>query len=259
MDYLQQMTAAQKRLRSKVQNYQTALVQLPEGSLKANKNGSSYKYYQVIDKERRYLSQNEKQLIENLAKKKFLLAEIQDAEKEIKAIDSYFRNHKTESATDALLARENGISEILKSVVVPDDRRLLEWEAEDYAVYSAFPEHLVHRGPFGKMFRSKTEADIAFILTKKGIPYRYEWIQRINGTSYPIDFTTRHPKTGQMIFWEHFGRMDNINYSVKIGPKLMDFESAGIFPGVNLILTFESKQFPINSNQLEEIIEQWYF
>ena len=111
MDYIQQMTAARKRLTLKIQKYQNALDQLPEGSLRASKNGSSYKYYQVIGKERRYLPQSEKQLIGSLAKKRFLSAEILDAEKEIKAIDLFLRNHQTDSVTDMLLARENGIAE----------------------------------------------------------------------------------------------------------------------------------------------------
>ena len=259
MDYIQQMTAARKRLTLKIQKYQNALDQLPEGSLRANKNGSSYKYYQVIGKERRYLPQSEKQLIGSLAKKRFLSAEILDAEKEIKAIDLFLRNHQTDSVTDMLLARENGIAEALKDVVIPDDVRLQQWASEPYPTYDAFPQYLIHKGPFGRMYRSKTEADIAFLLVKKGIPFRYEWIQMINGTEYPIDFTIRHPKTGQMFFWEHLGLMDKGNYTIKLGSKFLDYESAGIFPGVNLILTFESKKFPINSNQLEEIIDHWFF
>ena len=109
------------------------------------------------------------------------------------------------------------------------------------------------------MYRSKTEADIAFLLTKYQIASRYEEVRTINGIEYPIDFTTRHPVTGKMIFWEHFGKMDDPAYTKKIGPKLLDYESAGIFPDINLILTFESKRFPMNSNQLDEIIQQWYF
>ena len=258
MDYLRLMEEERRRLSEKITKYSTAMASLPEGTLTMNKNGDYYKCYVYKNGVRQYLAKKDQAMIENLAKKKYLQAELTDCQKELWAIEQYLDNHQKVSCVDQLLKNESGIAELLKPLIIPEEDRYQRWALEDYPVYQGFPQNLVHEGPFGKMYRSKTEASIAFLLTKYCIPQRYECEHIINGTVYPIDFTTRHPQTGKFLYWEHFGKMDDPAYCMKIGPKLRDFESAGIFPDQNLIMTFESKQFPMNISQLEEIVRQWY-
>lgn len=258
MDFYSSALAEKSRLVSLTERYSKALDRLPEGSLSVTKNGDYVKNYLVKNGERIYLPASQKTLVEDLAKRKYLEAEVQDAQAEIHAIDYYLRHHKSFSYSEKLLHQDALISGLLSRLLLPDEERFQKWASEDYPKYDGFPEKLIHRGPFGQMFRSKTEADIAFLLTRYRIPYRYEMIREINGTVYPIDFTTRHPKDGSLIYWEHFGIIDKLAYAAKIGPMLNDYESAGIFPEINLILTFESRRFPINSTQLEEVIRRWY-
>ncbi|MBR3245213.1 MAG: hypothetical protein IKF90_21390 [Parasporobacterium sp.] len=258
MDINNVLIRKKRRLAAEEKKYSDVIQSLPDGRLEVGKNGDYYKYYSVKDGKRVYLPKSESERIECLAKKRYLQELRKDVQAEIKAIDYYLKYHQSDSSAKKLLASQNGVSAILKDLLVPEDETLRKWTSEEYQAYQGFPQMLVHRGPFGKMFRSKTEADIAYLLTKHRIPYRYEWEHLINGIYYPIDFTTRHPKTGQYVFWEHFGQMDKPSYVAKIGTKLLDFESAGIFPEVNLILTFESTRFPMNVNQLEETVEKWY-
>ncbi len=258
MDYYRLMKEEQKRLSAQEESYIRAIEKLPDGKLTTSRSGNYKKYYLIKDEKKQYISRAEESLINNLAKKRYLQAELKDISAEQKAIDLYLKNHKESSYAKDLLSREDGITEILKEILAPSDKKLQEWAEADYPAYKGFPQDLIHRGPFGKMYRSKTEANIAFLLTKNRIPQRYEWEHQINGIVYPIDFTIRHPKTGKYVFWEHFGKMDDPSYCMKIGPKLLDFESAGIFPDVNLIMTFESKKFPMNISQLEEIVQRWF-
>jgi hypothetical protein len=44
-------------------------------------------------------------------------------------------------------------------------------------------------------------------------------IQIQNVSIYP-DFTIRHPVTGEVYYWEHFGMMDNENYAHNVYSKL---------------------------------------
>ena len=80
----------------------------------------------------------------------------------------------------------------------------------------------------------------------------------INGITYHIDFTIRHPKTGETYYWEHFGMIDSESYNHRFAGKLADYESDGIFPGINLILTYESRKFPLSISMIDEIIEEWF-
>lgn len=258
MDYCRTLQQEKDRILQKLISLNTEIAKYPEGTLTTNKNGDYHKYYVLKNGKRKYISKDDNKLIEELAKKKYLMAEVKDLQNEINAINAYLNNYQEERYTKKLISKEDGVSEILKPLIMSKEQQLLKWETEEYPSFSGFPQGLIHQGPFGKKYRSKTEANIAFLLVKHHVPQRYEWERMINGTLYPIDFTTKHPKDGRLIFWEHFGRMDDASYCMKIGTKLRDFESAGIFPGINLIMTFESKRFPMNINQLEEIVEAWY-
>ena len=72
----------------------------------------------------------------------------------------------------------------------------------------------------GNTLRSKSETIIDMLLFQTRIPYRYE-CPIILGTHiiYP-DFTIRHPITGKIFYWEHFGQMDNSEYYPKACDKL---------------------------------------
>jgi len=258
MDLYRLLQEEKNRLELREDRYNKVIEKMPEGILTTNKNGSYSKFYVLKEGKRQYISQDNAQLIEALAKKKYLMAELKDIQTEVKAIELYLKHHKETTCVEKLLEKGDGISLLLESIVIPEEARLKEWAEQDYPAYKGFPQDLIHEGPFGKMYRSKTEANIAYLLVKNRIPNRYEWEHLINGTSYPIDFTIRHPKTGKYYYWEHFGKMDDPSYCMKIGPKLRDFESVGIFPDVNLIMTLESKQFPMNISQLEEIVNKWF-
>ena len=64
----------------------------------------------------------------------------------------------------------------------------------------------------GERVRSKSEVIIADILKNNGIPYRYEYPVLINRNIHP-DFCCLNVRTRKEYFWEHFGKMDDIEYA----------------------------------------------
>lgn len=82
-------------------------------------------------------------------------------------------------------------------------------------------------------------------------------IQIQNVSIYP-DFTIRHPVTGEVYYWEHFGMMDNENYAHNVYSKLQLYQSAGIIPSMQLLTTFETRQNPLDYEYVELLI-QYYF
>ena len=79
------------------------------------------------------------------------------------------------------------------------------------------------------------------------IPYRYEYPLKLKdlGIVYP-DFTLLKVATQEEIYWEHFGMMDNPAYCQKAIQKLHTYGRNGIYPGKNLIVTFETIQTPLD-------------
>ncbi|MGE9882258.1 hypothetical protein [Blautia obeum] len=62
--------------------------------------------------------------------------------------------------------------------------------------------------------RSKSEKIMADYFFRNGIEYKYEHPLYLNGFGivYP-DFTFLSRKTGEEIYWEHDGRMDDLVYA----------------------------------------------
>ena len=246
------------RLSSQICSLENAIERLPEGSLEFNKNGNRYRHYQSINKKRTYLPLSEQETIEALAKKKYLQKMLMDARNEKSAIGKYLKAHNDKDHAHDLLTHNPHLEELLSPLFAPLDEKLRNWASADYPSTAGHPEFLIHPGPGGKKYRSKSEAMIAYILYKYRIPFRYEWDKDINGITYHIDFTIRHPKTGEFFYWEHCGMMDRDSYAANIGTKLRDFEKVGIFPDRNLILTFESRQYPFEIGMAEEIVKKWF-
>jgi len=105
-------------------------------------------------------------------------------------------------------------------------------------------------------FRSKSEQIIGLVLEKHGILFEYERSIKANGIAYRPDFTIRHPQTGQLIYYEHMGMMDQPGYTESAVRKLMDYWCEGIQIGKNLILTFETRDEPLSVSQIEQLIKE---
>lgn len=115
--------------------------------------------------------------------------------------------------------------------------------------------------------RSKSECLIANFLYQRNITYRYEAAIELEGIDgfgnkyswkiYP-DFTILHPKTREIIIWEHFGMMDNAEYSRSALLKINNYINNGYIPGINLICTFESLDVNWNGSAINKLIHSLF-
>ena len=124
--------------------------------------------------------------------------------------------------------------------------------------WSVYLEHLKHETCTGEFVRSKSEEAIYNCLCRNQIPFRYECSLSLGDTIVYPDFTIMHPKTGELIYWEHFGMMDEPFYFQKTFPKLQLYASYGIIPSINFITTYETKRHPLSSEVIEKIIEHHF-
>ena len=120
------------------------------------------------------------------------------------------------------------------------------------------PEQLIHKTISGNFVRSKSEAFIAMLLHINRIPFRYECALQLGETTIFPDFTIRHPETGQIYYWEHFGLMDNPAYCKNAFSKLQLYVSGGIIPTIHLITTYETLENPLSSELVENIVQQYF-
>lgn len=133
-----------------------------------------------------------------------------------------------------------------------------KWCAEVYETNSSHPENLIHTTLAGHKVRSKSEVIIANLLYTNGIPYRYEAALILNEMTIYPDFTILHPTSQQLFYWEHFGMMDKNNYCDAACNKLKSYCYNGIYPSMQLITTYETGKVPIRSEQVQQIISQYF-
>ena len=140
----------------------------------------------------------------------------------------------------------------------PESQELTEWMNSPYDTNPKYPEQLIHKTASGRNVRSKSEAIIDAVLYTNRIPFRYECA--LNLADYIIypDFTIRHPKTGQLYYWEHFGLMDNPAYAKNACSKLHLYVSHDIIPSVHLIATYETKNNPLDYKYVLNLIKHHF-
>lgn len=109
----------------------------------------------------------------------------------------------------------------------------------------------------GERVRSKSEKIIADKLYAMGIPYRYEYpITLANGICVYPDFTMLKMPERKEVYLEHLGLLDDELYLQLIWRKLNSYGENGIFIGDNLLITFESSRYPLNTKMLEGVLKR---
>ena len=175
------------------------------------------------------------------------------------AIDFYLRHHDINaSQKEAELLSAPAYNELLSPFFKPLSQELDEWANASYEKLDKHSETLKHKAVSGIYVRSKSEEMIDMVLYKHKIPFRYECALRFGEISLYPDFTIRHPKTGEIYYWEHFGKMDDEKYARKTFYKLQLYNSHGLIPSINLITTYETAENPLDINTVDDIIAKYF-
>ena len=248
----------------------------PPGRLKINKSGNRYKYYQRLDDgTRKYIPKKNIDLASALASKAFYKRKYIELRRELKYVESYIKNHNNilvlsddMESSGSELSRLISMGQSINNGIATSDRLQLghnnanindiaEWINEDYIRNELYPEQLNVRTVGGLMVRSKSEAYIASELSNNKIPYRYECLLELGGIHFYPDFTILNPLTHEILYWEHFGLMDSESYVSSTINKLSIYLRNGIIPSLNLIITSETEDKPLDFEVVKKMIESF--
>ena len=252
-----QILTARDRNGQELRTIQKQLQKLPPGKLICSRNGTTVKWYQGDGHSKTYIPKANRALAEQLALKKYLQQQEQILLQKQAAITAYLKYYPADSLSsdDPHLLSDPACEDLLRSYFstaknLPDVSNVsylpnistnsaVEWSAASYERNPLHPEQLLHKTVSGERVRSKSEAMIAMLLHLNAIPYRYECALSLGGVTLFPDFTIRHPGTGALYYWEHFGLMDDPAYAKNAGSKLSLYAANGIIPSVHLITTYE--------------------
>lgn len=257
--FYEQLKREQECIARQIASIENKLVGMPEGKLICAKNREWFKWYVSDGKKSVYISSKNKALAEALANKRYLSTQLEELKNKRSILeqlgDSYLR---CSESTEQFIKKNPGICRLLKFSKPNLSDELAEWANTDYKRNTGFPENLKFGTPWGEVFRSKSESMIAMQLRERGIPYRYECeLELGNETIYP-DFTIRHPGTGRIYYYEHFGKMDDVKYTNRNLPKISLYTRHGIIPGIHLIMSFETQDEPLSVYTIDSLLTQYF-
>lgn len=248
------LDARSKQLNKLIQETKRMLKDLPSGKLVCSGN----KCYLSDGRQKVYIKKKDKELAQQLAKKKYLSALLEDLEKEKSATDMYLRHYPKIKKSEQLFMESDIFQNLLSSYFSPLSIELDNWMKSPYTTNTKHPEHLTLKVGPNEFVRSKSEAMIAKLLKQHQIPYRYECKLVLDDMEIYPDFTIRHPKTGELYIWEHFGLLDNPQYLKNMHTKMQTYTANNFLPGINLITTYETLDKPLTFEMIEMQI-QYYF
>lgn len=233
----------------------------PAGTLKIKRNGGYTEYYRRVPKaggKAIYLKKSDEPLTVALAQKDYdikILNALTLRRDALSKLSSEYPSRSLESIYEELCPERQSM---VKPLEITDAQYEQLWKMKPYTPNGFYADDASFYTGNGERVRSKSEVLIADILSRAGLPYKYECPLILgNVTVYP-DFTILDVKRRREIFLEHFGRMDDPEYALKFVRKVSLYESNGFFAGERLLMTFEAAKAPLDIPAVHRLIEHTF-
>lgn len=242
--------------------------QQPEGSLKCQKKGNEFFYYQqyhneVSNKwETHYIKRKDISLAKALAQKQYYARLEPLLEKKQKLINDFIRKYCPEEMEQVYDRLGDERKSLVTPMVMSKEEIIHRWNTEEYESNVFHPENLKFETQQGEMVRSKSEVIIANILHshKADILYKYErpLVLEKEGSKkiiYP-DFTILNRHTGRIVYFEHAGKMEDSHYANEFVKKMNTYVNNGLLPGRDVLMTFETMVNPLDVSVVKKMIKE---
>jgi hypothetical protein len=242
--------------------FEKEILTFPEGNLSLKKiKGNSYIYFHNKRlSESRSLSpkkKNDAELIRNIREKYFVKKSITQLRKNKKIMNSLLKDFVPFDPGEI----RNNMSTVYREVQIIEWKSIMDltiekWKENNECDSFLYPEGLRHISAKGQRVRSKSEAIIADLLDYRNILYKYEEPLNIKGQKFFPDFTVFRSFDNRIIYWEHFGMMNDMEYKKNMEMKLLAYRNSEIIPWDNLILTFDTEEGNIDVSMISSIIDK---
>lgn len=255
------LLAEQRRLEKIIHTSQRELKNAPEGTLRLSTSQNRPQYYHCTKNSKKngtYISRENKFLIQQLAQKSYNEKVLKCAEKRLSQIRKITKDYNDHEIEEIFKKEHIERKKLIQPVEPTWEQKMKSWAAEVYQgkeFQDNVPLIFTERG---ERVRSKSEKIMADYFFRNNIEYKYErpLLLKGYGTVYP-DFTFLSRRTGEEIYWEHDGKMDDPTYARNAVKKIEAYENNNIFPGERLILTFETEYTILSTKTIEKLVEKY--
>ncbi len=238
-----------------------------KGQIRISTRGDKRQYYLRTDEicknhiNGKYIKNSEKQIAIEIAQREYCEEVKLAAKKQLNELMKLRELLLEEGISKAYTTQNYLRKELITPVYCTDEDFISNWESMTYEGKRFEKDSVGFITNKGERVRSKSEKIIADFLFANNIPYKYEkplCLKLKNGediTIYP-DFTILNVYDRREIYHEHFGKMDDLDYAQNAVRKIETYENNGIFPGKNLIMTFETAARPLDTKLMQNVIKR---
>ncbi len=257
----EQLKEKVKEMDKLISEAEKSLKKAPKGSLVLSKSNGVTQYYHKTEstqKKGKYISSKNKKLIAALTQKDYDLRFLKVIKKQKKQIQKAIKLLPDIDLTTIYSKLSEGRKKHVKPYILSNEQYVEQWSGVQYTGKDFFDNTHVIMTERGERVRSKSEKILADKLFAMGIPYRYEYPVKLKcyGTVYP-DFTLLNVRERKEFYLEHFGMMDDPEYSEKAIKKLEEYAKNGIYIGKNLLVTFETLHKPLDMKIVEQMLNEF--
>ena len=208
-------------------------------------------------KERRYGISNDSDKVLGLVRKQYVEAALKGVKKDISLVEKALVKYTPideHSVMGAFVAKYPQLYEGLFYNTIRRD----EWEKSFTPKEDFYVDGLKSVSLKGVDMRSGGEIYITSRLDHFGIPHRYEApLDIIDIDGYAPDFTILRPRDNKIIYWEHFGKVNDEDYVMWNIQKVTNYIQHDIVPWDNLIMTYNNKKGGFDARIIDAMIEAW--
>lgn len=232
----------------------------PKGHLRVSYSNNRPRYYLMTkpcEANGKYIKKSERDFAAKLAMKDYNEHFLKDARVELNSLEEAVEILSATNADNTFSSMSVYRQKLVTPYILTDELYAKEWQEKTFPEGTLMPEGKVYDTKRGEMVRSKSEAIIADMLYELGIPYHYEKPLRLKGgqVRYP-DFTLLHVRERKEIYLEHFGLLEDEAYRKESLKKMNEYMANGIYPGKNLIFTYETKETPLNIKGIRGMLKE---
>lgn len=262
MTYKEQLERIIAELKQRQSDLSEEYELLPEGHLVFSMQNGLKRYIQRIPatgnrkRERRYGVKRKPEILSGLVRKEYIQDALPALEKDIRLIEKAARYYVPSDENSIMAQFVEAQPELAYGIYKPSvDEN--EWKMRFDRIENYHDENLTQVASDGKRMRSKNEVYIASRLDHYGITYRSDCPTGIPDLSCVPDFTILRKRDGKIIYWEHLGMMDDLEYRKDNKRKLEQYEEFNIVPWDNLILTYDTPGGGLRADYIEAMIKTW--
>lgn len=233
----------------------------PNGILRIAHKKNYVQYYHKTEDSKpngKYIRKADIQIAGLLAQKDYAEKMLCRIESEISELKNIMHEYEGNSIQNLFGELSKDRQLLVKSYFLTDQEYAVQWKSlHELPKLENVDEDAIYTDN-GEIVKSKSEKILADLFLKNGIPYVYEWPLNLEGYGrVKPDFTLINVRTRKEYIWEHYGMLDNSEYSEKAVKKTETYERNNYFPGENLILSYETLNHPLNMKIVNSLIKKY--